>query len=108
MRDGIYHFFSWDVYRMPWWKNAVICGFIATVVLIIGLFVPSINIVLGLVGSLCGGFIGFIFPSLMIMYCGNWSLRKVGIFEWCTTYLLLLVGIIAVVFGTSASIYGVI
>ncbi|KPA74217.1 amino acid transporter putative (AAT19) [Leptomonas pyrrhocoris] len=107
MRDGLYHFFSWDVYRMPWWKNAVICGFIATVMFIIGLFVPSINIVLGLVGSLCGGFIGFIFPALMIMYAGNWSLAKVGWLEWSATYFLLLTGVIAVVFGTAASVYSV-
>ncbi|KPI84283.1 amino acid transporter putative (AAT19) [Leptomonas seymouri] len=108
MRDGLYHFFSWNVYNMAWWKNAVICGLIATVVLIIGLFVPSINIVLGLVGSLCGGFIGFIFPALMIMYSGNWTLAKIGWLEWSTTYLLLLTGVVAVVFGTAASIYGVI
>jgi amino acid permease len=107
MRDGIYHFFSWDVYRMPWWKNAVICAFIATVVLIIGLFVPNINVVLDLVGSLCGGFIGFIFPSLMIMYSGNWTLAKIGWLECGATYLLLITGVIAVVFGTAASIYGV-
>ncbi|AIN95809.1 amino acid transporter, putative [Leishmania panamensis] len=108
MRDGIYHFFSWDVYRMPWWRNAVICGGIAAAVLVIGLVVPDINTVLGLVGSLCGGFIGFIFPALMIMYAGNWNLKKVGWIEWSLTYILLFVGIIAVVFGTSASIYGVI
>lgn len=108
MRDGVYHFLSWDAYRMPWWKNAVICASIATVVLIIGLFVPNINIVLGLVGSLCGGFFGFILPAFLIMYSGNWTLAKVGWMQWVATYLLLLTGVVAVVFGTAASIYGII
>ncbi|GET86128.1 transmembrane amino acid transporter, putative [Leishmania tarentolae] len=108
LRDGLYHFFSWDVYRMPWWRNALICGSIAAVVLVGGLFVPDLNTVLGLVGSLCGGFIGFIFPALMIMYAGKWSLKSVGFLEWSATYLLLLVGVVAVVFGTSASIYSIV
>lgn len=107
VRDAFYHFFRWDVYRMPWWRNALICGLISTGVLIVGLFVPNIKIVLGLVGSLCGGFIGFIFPSLMIMYAGQWTLRRVGWVEWTSTYFLLFVGVIAAVFGTAASIYGV-
>ncbi|CAG9569065.1 putative amino acid transporter [Leishmania major strain Friedlin] len=108
LRDSIYHFFSWDVYRMPWWRNALICGCLAAFVLIIGLLVPDLSIVLGLVGSLCGGFIGFIFPSLMIMYTGKWSLKNVGFLEWSLTYILLLVGVVAVVFGTCASIYSIV
>ncbi|CAC9449963.1 putative amino acid transporter [Leishmania infantum JPCM5] len=108
LRDSVYHFFSWDVYRMPWWRNALICGGIAAFVLVVGLLVPDLNIVLGLVGSLCGGFIGFIFPSLMIMYAGKWSLKNVGLLEWSLTYILLLVGVVAVVFGTCASIYSIV
>lgn len=39
----------------------------------------DINIVFGLAGSLCGGFIAFAFPALFVMYSGNWSLKTVGI-----------------------------
>lgn len=108
LRDAIYHFLRWDVYRMPWWKNCLCCTFFAFVILIIGLFVPNINIVFGLVGSLCGGFIGYIFPAIMIMYTGNWTLKKIGWLEWSATYLLLITGVIAAVFGTVATIYGII
>ncbi|RNF13241.1 putative transmembrane amino acid transporter [Trypanosoma conorhini] len=107
MRDGIYHLLGWDVYLMPWWQNAVFCTFLSFVLLLAGLFVPNINIVFGLVGSLCGGFIGYIFPSLMYMYSGNFSLKRKGYCLYFATYFLLVVGCIATVFGTGASIYGV-
>ncbi|ORC89220.1 putative transmembrane amino acid transporter [Trypanosoma theileri] len=108
MRDGIYHVIGWDVYSMPWWKNALFCTFLSFVLLVIGLFVPNINVVFGLVGALCGGFIGFIFPALLVMYCGRWTFSRVGWLEYFATYFLLISGCVAVVFGTGASIYGVI
>ncbi|EPY39499.1 amino acid transporter [Angomonas deanei] len=108
IRDSFYHYMGWDVYRMKWWKNCIYCTIFSVIVLIAGLFIPSINIVLGLVGSLCGGFVGLIYPPLMVMYCGNWSLKTAGIVEYVAMYILLLIGIVGCVFGTAASIYGVV
>ncbi|KAF8285880.1 putative transmembrane amino acid transporter [Trypanosoma cruzi] len=107
MRDGIYHLIGWDVYLIPWWQNAVFCTFLSLVLLLAGLFVPNINIVFGLVGAFCGGFIGYIFPSLMFMYSGDFTLKKKGFLLYFSTYFLMLAGCVAAVFGTGASVYGV-
>ncbi|KEG11555.1 amino acid permease [Trypanosoma grayi] len=106
VRDAIYHVVRIDVKAISWWKNSLVCGFMATVSLIVGLFIPSVTIVFGVVGGFCGGFIGFIFPSLLYMYSGNWTLRSVGVLHYLGTYFLLIVGVIGVVFGTAAAVYG--
>ncbi|KAG5497511.1 hypothetical protein JKF63_03775 [Porcisia hertigi] len=106
VRDAIYHCVRVDVEAIAWWKNACVCGTMAFLSLIAGLFIPNIKVVFGLVGGFSGGFIGFIYPSLMVMYAGNWSLSSVGWFHYLSTYCLLIVGVFGVVWGTAASIYG--
>ncbi|KAK7195155.1 amino acid transporter aATP11 [Novymonas esmeraldas] len=106
VRDAIYHVCQTNVHDVAWWKNACVCGSMAVLSLVCGLFVPRINVVFGLVGGFAGGFIGFIYPALMYMYSGNWTLSTVGAFHYLSTYLLLFVGVIAVVWGTGAAIYG--
>ncbi|EPY41570.1 amino acid transporter [Angomonas deanei] len=111
-RDSVYYCLGWwfpmfrDIRTVPLWVNALICGFMAIVALVLGLFIPSVTVVFGLVGSFCGGFLGFIYPALFVMYAGDWSLKTVGWFHYICTYLLLICGVVAVVFGTIASIYG--
>ncbi|EPY30478.1 amino acid transporter [Strigomonas culicis] len=107
MRESVYHFIHWDVYEVPWLLNAAICTVLAAVSLVLGIFVPTLNMVLGLTGSFCGGFIGFVFPAFMYMYSGNWTFRKVGAVNYLSTYFLLIAGVVAIVFGTIASIYSV-
>ncbi|XQJ28128.1 amino acid transporter, putative [Leishmania guyanensis] len=112
-RDAVYYCLGWhfptfkDIRTVPFWLNAVICTGFSLLALVLGLFIPSVNIVFGLVGSFSGGFLGFIFPALYIMYAGNWGLRQVGWVHYLSTYLLLIAGVVAVVFGTVASIYEV-
>lgn len=104
-RTALFNVVHWDVATMPYWKHTIVSVSFAVGALILGLFVPDINVVFGLVGSFCGGFIGFVFPALFIMYAGNWSLSTVGIWYYLATYFLLLCGVIAIVFGTGSSIY---
>ncbi|CBZ28162.1 putative amino acid permease [Leishmania mexicana MHOM/GT/2001/U1103] len=106
VRDAIYHCVRVDVHTFPWWKNACVCALMAWLSLVAGLFIPSINVVFGLVGGFSGGFIGFIYPSFMVMYAGNWSLSSVGWFHYLSTYFLLIVGVVGVVWGTASAIYG--
>ncbi|KAL7703637.1 amino acid transporter aATP11 [Lotmaria passim] len=105
VRDAIYHVFQTDVHRMSWWKNALVCAFMASLSMICGLFIPRINVVFGLVGGFSGGFIGYIYPALMYMYSGNWTFSSVGWFHYFSTYFLLIVGVIGVVWGTASAIY---
>lgn len=104
-RTALFQVLHWDVKSMPYWKHSLVAFSFAFVTFVLGLFVPDINTVFGFVGGFCGGFIGFVFPSLFIMYAGNWSLQSVGIVRWLLTYLLLIVGVIAIVFGTVSTIY---
>ncbi|ORC84759.1 amino acid permease [Trypanosoma theileri] len=106
VRDAVYHFLHIDVKKLAWWKNAMICTFMATCSLVAGFFIPNVNVVFGLVGGFCGGFMAFIIPALLYMYSGHWSLQSVGFFNYFATYFLLIVGVIAVVFGTAAAVYG--
>ncbi|KPI90331.1 putative amino acid transporter aATP11 [Leptomonas seymouri] len=106
VRQAIYHCVKVDVHTFAWWKNAVVCVILALLSMICGLFIPNINVIFGLVGGFSGGFIGFIYPSLMIMYAGNWTFSSVGWFHYFSTYLLLLAGVIGVVWGTASAIYG--
>lgn len=106
VRDAMYHVFKIDVKTIPWWKNACVCGFMAFLSLLGGLFIPRIDVVFGLVGGFSGGFIGFIFPALMFMYTGKWSLRTVGARHYFGSYFLLITGVVGVVFGTASSFYG--
>ncbi|KAL0498468.1 LOW QUALITY PROTEIN: putative Transmembrane amino acid transporter protein/Tryptophan/tyrosine permease family [Leishmania utingensis] len=106
VRDAIYHCIRVDVHTLEWWKNACVCGSMAVLSLVAGLFLPNVKVAFGLVGGFSGGFIGFIYPALMVMYAGSWSLSSVGWYHYLSTYLLLIVGVIGVVWGTASSIYG--
>ncbi|RNF27205.1 putative amino acid transporter [Trypanosoma conorhini] len=107
-RDCCYYIIGWDVNTVPVWRNCLFCGAMALGALLLGLFIPVLNTVFGLLGSLCGGILGFCLPALYRMYCGNWSVATVGIVNYVCTYLLLIAGVVAVVFGTGASVYGVV
>ncbi|KPA78973.1 amino acid permease 3 (AAP3) [Leptomonas pyrrhocoris] len=96
-RNFIYHCLSWNIETLPYWKHILVVLAMSVVILICGLFIPSINTALGLVGSLCGGFIGFLFPAYYWMYCGDWSIKSVGIWHWLATYFLVVCGVIAIV-----------
>ncbi|CCW65415.1 unnamed protein product [Phytomonas sp. EM1] len=105
VREAIYHVAKVDCKTIVWWKHALIVSAMATLSLIGGLFIPRVNTALGLVGGFSGGFISYIFPALMYMYAGNWTLRSVGWFRYLTTYVLLICGVVGVVFGTTSTIY---
>lgn len=107
-RDCCYYIIGWDLNELPAWKNCLFCGVMALCALLLGLFIPMLNTVFGLLGSLCGGILGFSLPALYRMYCGKWCLKSVGIVNYVCTYLLLFSGVVAVVFGTAASIYRVV
>ncbi|KEG10439.1 putative amino acid transporter [Trypanosoma grayi] len=106
LRDAMYHCLRWDIDTVPYWKHGIAMLIPAFLALLCGLFIPKVNTVLGLLGAFCGGTIGLIFPPLFYMYSGNFSKREVGSLNYSCTYLLLIFGVVAVVFGTGSTIYG--
>ncbi|RNF01571.1 amino acid permease [Trypanosoma rangeli] len=107
-RDSIHHLLGWSLDEVAWWKNAALCTILSVIALIAGLFIPNINIVLSLLGSLTGSFIAFVFPAIYLMYAGGFSYAKSGFFIYTSTYALLFAGIVVIGFGTTSTIYHII
>ncbi|CAD2214492.1 amino acid permease 3 [Angomonas deanei] len=105
IRNFLYYCLRWNLETTPYWLHFIFCFVVSGIILVAGLFIPSVSVAFGLVGSLCGGFISFIFPALFYMYTGNWSLKTVGWFHWIGCHFLLLGGVVAIVWGTIATIY---
>ncbi|KAG8341261.1 putative amino acid transporter [Trypanosoma vivax] len=104
-RNTFYHMVGWNLDTLQFWKHCICATLLATASLIFGLFIPNVNTAFGFVGSLSGALSGFVIPSLFMMYGGNWSLKTVGWFHYILTYAVLVVGVILVVVGTTATIY---
>lgn len=108
-RDAAFYVLGWGNYlSVPRGKRLILCTIMSLAALALGLYIPSIEVVFGLLGSVCGGLLGFIFPALFIMYAGDWSLESVGVGHYIATMVLLFGGVLCMVFGTLASIYGLI
>lgn len=105
VRNFQYHCLGWDLDTTPYSKHCVMIIITSAVVLAGGLYIPNINLAFGLVGSLCGGFIGFLFPAFFWMYCGKWSLKTVGVWHYIGTWILIFSGVVAITFGTVSTIY---
>ncbi|KPA73915.1 amino acid transporter aATP11 putative (AAT25.1) [Leptomonas pyrrhocoris] len=104
-RSALFPLFGWDPYTVVYWKYLIGAVLLAVLNLMLGLFVPNVNMVFGFTGGVCGGAVGFILPVLFVMYSGGWTLRSVGIVNYTCTYLVLFAGVVALVFGTAATIY---
>lgn len=105
-RDAVYYCLRWgitaDVNR---WVNYGVSTILSVSALVCGLFIPNINIVFSLLGGICGGFLGFLFPAYFFIYSGGFNLKEAGIWNVLGCIILLCGGVVAVVFGTVAAIY---
>ncbi|EPY19386.1 amino acid permease [Strigomonas culicis] len=93
--------------NIPLHWHLLVVAILAAIALLLGLFIPDVTVVFNLAGSLCGSFLEFIIPALFLIYSGGFSIKRTGFFTWLMAYLMLTVGITAVVFGTGATIYDV-
>lgn len=100
-----YQAFGWDPENVSFWKHLMFSIPFAIFSAALGIFIPNVNMVFGFTGGVCGGFLAFILPSLYYMYAGNWTLKTVGWGNWIATYLMLMGGCVAIVFGTGSTIY---
>ncbi|CBH10714.1 amino acid transporter, putative [Trypanosoma brucei gambiense DAL972] len=107
-RNALYDVVGKTADSLPFWKHCVSVIVLSTAALLLGLFIPNVNTVLGFSGSITGGSLGFVFPALLIMYSGGFTWQKVGSLHYLATYVLLICGVVGIVFGTGASIWGTI
>lgn len=103
----LYQAFRWRPDHVSFWKHFLVAIPLAVFSMALGIFIPNVNTVFGFTGGVCGGFIAFILPALFYMYAGDWSVSTVGWMNYIATYLMLLAGVVAVVFGTAATVYSV-
>ncbi|CBH13847.1 amino acid transporter 1, putative [Trypanosoma brucei gambiense DAL972] len=106
-RNALYDVIGWDFREVAFWKHCIAVVTLSVVMLLCGLFIPKITTVFGFAGSISGGLLGFILPALFFMYSGGFTWQKVGPFYYISTYVLLITGVIAAVFGTGATIWAV-
>lgn len=107
-RGAVYQALGWEPTNVSIWLHLLFSVILALVTVLLGLFVEDVNTVFEFVGGLCGGFLGFILPSLFYMYSGNWGWKTVGWGNYIATYLVLFAGVVAVVFGTGSSIFQIV
>lgn len=107
-RNAVYEFMGWDYLAVSFWKHFIAVTIISVLILVCGLFIPSINTVFAFTGGFCGGGISFLFPAYLTMYAGNWNIKTVGIANYILTHIVLAAGVFAVVVGTATTIFGVV
>lgn len=106
-RNAVYEFLGWDYLAVPFWRHFTVVTIISILILLCGLFIPSINTVFAFTGGFCGGGISFIYPSYLTMYSGNWNTKTVGMVNYIATHVILAAGVFAVVVGTASTFYDV-
>lgn len=105
-RDAIYYCLNMGkTSDVKSWVNWLMSGFLALAALVCGMFIPNITIVFTLLGGICGGFLGFLFPAFFYIYSGNFTLKSVGLANVIGCVILIIGGVVAVVFGTAVAIY---
>nr|CCC94611.1 unnamed protein product [Trypanosoma congolense IL3000] len=103
-RNALYDVVGIRTESLAFWKHCVSVVLLSVVMLLFGLFIPKVNTVFGLAGSIAGGSLGFIYPALLVMYSGGFTIQKVGLIYYLGTYALLFCGVMVMVFGTGATI----
>lgn len=103
-RLPIYYIARRSVDTVPFWQHFIVTCCVCTLTLILGLFIPDISIVFNLLGSICGGTLAFLLPVYFVCYIGGWTVKNVGLFRIAMSALNLIAGVVAIVFGTAATI----
>lgn len=106
-RTAVFSLLGWNLQTVPFRKHLLVSLSMALINLMLGLFIPQINLVLSFFGGFCGGQVGFILPAIFSMYEGGWTRKSVGTPKFLLTYIILFAGILSVVVGTGSTIYSV-
>jgi amino acid permease len=94
-----------DAYNTPSHVRVAVAGGLATFSIVVGLFVPGIQILFGLLGGVCGSSLAFIWPAVFAFRAGGWTVAEVGRANVVATWLLLICGVLGGVLGTATSLY---
>lgn len=105
-RDAILQMMGYkDAYSTPSHIRLVCSGVLAVTAVTVGLFVPGIQVLFGILGGVCGSALAFIWPSLFIIRTGEWTVEKVGLLNVIAAWSLGILGVIAGLLSTAMSLY---
>jgi len=105
-RDAVLQILGYkDAYSTPDHVRLFTAGVLAVSSVLVGLFVPGIQILFGILGGVCGSSLAFIWPALFAIRSGGWTRENVGTVDFVLTWVLLVAGIAAGLLGTATSIY---
>lgn len=106
-RDAVVQLLGYrDTYSTPTKVRVIICVGLATASIIVGLFVPDISLLFGILGGIFGSSLGYILPALYAWKSGDWTPETVGWADVIGTYVLFIGGLICGIGGTISSLYG--
>mmetsp|Transcript_38240 Transcript_38240/g.118175 ORF Transcript_38240/g.118175 Transcript_38240/m.118175 type:complete len:444 (-) Transcript_38240:166-1497(-) len=108
-RDAVVQMMGYhNVYETPTRTRLLVAGCLATASIILGLFVPDIQLLFGVLGGIFGSSLGYILPVIFAWKSGEWTVETVGWPDVIGTWVLLIGGIICGVGGTVLTLYGTI
>ena len=104
-RDAVVQLLGYpNVYATPTKVRVAVCTALATGSVIVGMLVPKISLLFGLLGGIFGSSLGYILPVVFAWKSGEWTRETVGLPDVIGTWALLIGGIICGVVGTIASV----
>jgi amino acid permease len=104
-RDAVVQLMGYrTVYETPSRTRLLVAGGLATGSLIVGLFVPGISLLFGILGGVFGSSLGYILPVVFAWKSGEWTVETVGWPDVIGTWALLIGGIICGIFGTAVTL----
>lgn len=105
-RDAVLQVLGYaGVHETPTKVRVAVCLVLAVGSLILGLFIPGVKVMFGVLGGICGSSLSLIWPAIFYMKGVEFWVQKVGLTNFVLTWLLVIVGVIAGVLGTAVSLY---
>jgi amino acid permease len=100
-RDAVVQMMGYrNIYETPAKTRLLVAGLLATASIILGLFVPDIQLLFGVLGGVFGSSLGYILPVIFAWKSGDWTVEEVGYGDVIGTWALLVGGMICGIGGT--------
>lgn len=108
-RDSVLYTLNWGSYLTCDPKKRMLVSFlICASALVLGLFIPSITVVFGLLGGVGGSTLGFLFPAMYCLFSGRWTPKQVGWFDFIGAWSFMFLACLTCAFGVVASVNSII
>jgi amino acid permease len=105
-RDAVVQVLGYkDAYSTPTKVRIAVCVCLSTTSLIVGLFVPDIDLLFGILGGVFGSSLGYVLPVIFAWKSGEWTRETVGLPDVVASWVMLVGGTLVGIGGTVMTIY---